>query len=712
MAIKPLEFYGRFQPRAVDTSQAESMRALAGLGRATQKLAVDYARTKREDEAEAEAVKAAEAARTVDKKTGEVTYAPVEKRSAYKFGAAQYNVALNNALTSQRDQDSRQKIFDLATEYKDDPNGFLENANAYMDGVLNASPIEDQPKLRNTITQRIQTAYSPLQRNYDSATQKKAVGIHANNIESGYASLDRLVALNEDYAVEYQSILESMQARADIDESYDYQASVALLDKSIAKTELNRDILNIADTNVSDAYKELLFNEKKIPKNFSAEEWSKTLDAIRIDLNAKAANIKNAKIVDEQAEREFAQGVVASVSMNMEVSDANLARAFKALEGTDAVKNLEDALAVQEYVGVDYSSRAKLRVDAENMGVAGAELLQKMNTAENKINQALAQDALGFAFAQKGSGIEKSDFNVLAPTEESLQIRKRNATLASQHYTDGQMNFPILTGKEADLFIQGFNKMTAEEQANLARVYGADANIWGLLSDKKQGVYAQAGSHPDANVSSGIFDGLEAIKTNQVNVSAKDFKRTFDTYFYTYLGEDTVPDQDAKDLLDASIAFYASTVPQGSEQIDTKKASDAIKSVIGGMTDYNGFKTILPVDVDEDQFEDYWDSITRTELTKLMPLATDNYVDAVYDFFQSGDVRLEQVAGGQYIARLGGNAGIVQPDGTPVYFSINPDIIFANQELRRQEASIRQAQKAESLAKLKEFKETEIARAL
>lgn len=723
MAISPIEFYGKFSPRPVDTSTAERMRALAGLGRATQKLAVDYARTKRQEEAEAaeaeaiqaaeaEAVKTAEAARTVDEKTGEVTYAPVEKRGASELGAAQYNLALQNALNSQRDQDSRQQILDLATEHQDDPNAFLADATAYMNGVLKASPIEDQPALRNTISKRIQSAYSPLLRNYDNATQKKAIGIHSNNINSGFESLDRLVTLNEDYSVEYQSILESMKARADIDETYDYEASVAALDKSIAKSELSRDILNIADTNVSDAYKELLASEKKIPENFSGQEWSETLDAIRIDLNAKAANIKNAKLVDEQAEREFAQGVISSVAMNMEVSDSDIARARKALEGTDGAKNLDDALAVQEYVGVDYSSRSKLRADAENMGIAGAELLEKMNTAERNINKALAQDALGFAFAQKGSGIERSDFNVLAPTAESLEIRKRNAKLASQHYTDGQMNFPILTGQEADLFIRGFSIMSPEEQAAISRVYGADSNIWGLLSDKNQGVYAQAGSHPDASVSSGIFDGLEAIKTNQVKVSGQDFKSTFATHFYDYLGEGTVPHQDAKDLLDASIAFYASTVPQGQEQIDTEKASDAIKSVIGEMTDYNGFKTLLPVGIDEDEFEDYWDSVTTAELSRLMPFAPDTYIDTVYDYFQSGDVRLEQVAGGQYIARLGGAMGIVQPDGTPVYFSINPETISVSRELRRQEAATKQARKAESLAKFKEYQETKFPRAL
>lgn len=712
MAIKPITRYGKFTPTGVDRSAETRMRALAGLGEQLQEMAVGTAKRVKEAEAPKEAVRAAEEARKVDPETGEVTYAEVKERSAFKYGSAQYNQKLFSTMRSQREQDSRARIKELQETYKDDPLGFENEASSYLDGLLEGAPEEMRPTIRQDVSGRILTAQTAINNAYDVKQRNTAIAEHQGNINDGVAEMTRLIVNGEDATVEYNSAIESIKALAEVDESYDYEQAVTNLNKKRDETARTKKLLDTAETDVSQAYKDLLDLEDKIPSNYSADEWAKYLENTRKRINVKKSVIENAKIVDKQAEKEFADGVTAQVAMGQDYNEEDLEKALKIYEGTDAKKNLEDAVQIHEYKQSSFNERIKLREQAKNLGVQGAEVLAKMVQAENQLNTALLQDPMGYAFTQKSSGVVRSDFNVLNPTKETLEQRKANAKLASQHYTNGQKNFPILTSSEADEFIQGFALMTANEQSDLAQVYGADSYIWGLLSDKNQGVYAQAGSHPSKNVSQKIFDGLEAIKADPAQVSGKDFTKTFETYFYNYIGEGTVPYQDEADLFDAAVAFYASTVPQGTRIINTKKTSEAIKSVIGEVIDYNGYKTILPTGVTEDQFEEYWDNVTLNTIANIMPNDTESRQKQVLRFFQSGDVRMQQVAGGQYIARLGDQVVVHDINGNPVYFNIDPFESQARFELRQQEASKKQATKAESLKRLKEFKETEIGVAL
>lgn len=712
MAIKPITRYGKFTPTDVDRSGEIRMRALAGLSEQVYDITRDVVKTKREQEAVGEAVQAAEESRQVDPVTGKVTYGEVEKRSAFKFGSAQFNQALNATVRSQREQDSRAKIAEFKETYKDDPSGFQSASEGYLKGLLESAPEKMRPTIRQDVSSRILTAQTTINTNFQTKQKETAINLHKGNINDGVAEMTRLIVKGEDATVEYNSTIESIKALAEVDESYDYEQAVTNLNKKRDETARTKKLLDTAETNVSQAYKDLLDLEDKIPSNYSADEWGKYLENTRKRINVKKSVIENAKIVDKQAEREFADGVTAQVAMGQDYNEEDLEKALAIYEGTDAKKNLEDAVQIHEYKQSSFNERIKLREQAKNLGVQGAEVLAKIIQAETQLNTALLQDPMGYAFTQKSSGVVRSDFNVLNPTKETLEQRKANAKLASQHYTNGQKNFPILTSSEADVFIQGFALMTANEQSNLAQVYGADSYIWGLLSDKNQGVYAQAGSHPNKNVSQKIFDGLEAIKADPAQVSGEDFTKTFETYFYNYIGEGTVPYQDEADLYDAAVAFYASTVPQGTRLISTKKTSEAIKSVIGEVIDYNGYKTILPTDVTEDQFEDYWDNITLNTIANIMPNDTESRQKQVLRFFQSGDVRMQQVAGGQYIARLGDKVAVHEINGNPVYFNIDPFVSQARFEFQQEEASKKQAARAESIKRLQEFKETEIGVAL
>jgi hypothetical protein len=91
-----------------------------------------------------EGTQAAEQARTVDPVTGEVTYGEVEKMSAAKFGAAQYNANLISGMDAQFKMDVRQNLTRIAVEAEGDVNKFDKLVTGYRSGISGASnlPVE------------------------------------------------------------------------------------------------------------------------------------------------------------------------------------------------------------------------------------------------------------------------------------------------------------------------------------------------------------------------------------------------------------------------------------------------------------------------------------------------------------------------------------------------------------------------------------------
>ena len=128
-------YYGKFTPTNVDTSEADKMRALAGLGQTLRESTLAIGKPIIEAKRAEEGAEAAEQARTVDPVTGEVTYGEVEKMSASKFGAAQYNANLISGMDAQFKMDVRQNLTRIAVEAEGNVNKFDELVTGYRSGI-------------------------------------------------------------------------------------------------------------------------------------------------------------------------------------------------------------------------------------------------------------------------------------------------------------------------------------------------------------------------------------------------------------------------------------------------------------------------------------------------------------------------------------------------------------------------------------------------
>jgi hypothetical protein len=677
MAIKPITRYGKFTPTGVDRSGEIRMRALAGLGEKVTDLAVGFGKAKREQEAFGEAVQAVEKARTVDPDTGEIKYGEVEKRSSFKYGSAQYNQALFSAVRSQREQDSRAEINELSITYKDDPTGFQSASSAYLEGLLESAPEEMRPTIRQDVGNRILTAQNSIVNAYDRKQKQTAILEHKNNIEEGASEALRQAQLGNEAALnnEINSVHASIDARALVDENFDPEYAKNKLALGINRQKESGKLARLFDEDPNKARAHLDDLRGNIPKGEDPDAWRTFTTGEQAELNRRASNKKAQETVNTQADKEFVDGVVASISMGKDVDAEDLDKAYEIAKGTDAEKNLKDAVEVSNFVKQDYTTRNNIKKQAEEAGIGGAELLEKLNVAEANMARALDSDPMGTAFAQNAGGIVQSEFNVLQPTQESLAERKNQAKLASLHYY-GKENVPfsILTRAEKEMLVEGFAVMTPKEQEALASVYGADSAIWGLFSDDDEGVYAQGATHPNKSVRLGIFDGVQALEEGTIRFlpSDKDMSKDF---FYDYIGQDTVPDGDAKDLFEASMAYYASIVPQGSEY-DSDAFKNAVRAVVGNVGVVRGEKTLISGDITEDQLELYFDEMTVDELRTLLPNKTDAQLANDLDLI-TGEARVKQVAGNKYIIDLGGYT-VYEEDGiTPYEFTVNEESLLS-----------------------------------
>ena len=189
--------YGKFTPTALDTSEADKMRALAGLGQTIADTSLSIAKPMVTAERAEQGVQAAENAAR-DPVTGEVLETP--KMAGYKIGASQFGAAAQqkvnqidaaavNTYKTGVMQDINAGIFKAAQNNPDNVDAYLKTSQAVFDGIKGAIPEELRADLEYYFnTQNRQQSKSVIkaqqkivldQSNADWALQKS---MHENSV--------------------------------------------------------------------------------------------------------------------------------------------------------------------------------------------------------------------------------------------------------------------------------------------------------------------------------------------------------------------------------------------------------------------------------------------------------------------------------------------------------------------------------------------------
>ena len=141
-------FYGKFTPTALDTSEADKMRALAGLGQQMRGAALAIGKPMVEAERVKQAKIASAKAGTIDPETGELI-GPAEEVAAYKFGAAQANAVARNTYESNVSVEMNNIVDSAAAEFPDDIVGYQNKVQSAMEGLIGAMPEEYRGQAEN-----------------------------------------------------------------------------------------------------------------------------------------------------------------------------------------------------------------------------------------------------------------------------------------------------------------------------------------------------------------------------------------------------------------------------------------------------------------------------------------------------------------------------------------------------------------------------------
>lgn len=165
MAQKRIEYYGRFTPTGVDTSQAKRLQALSGLAEQVGDIAYNIG-------AKIQAERGQEAGVASGMEAAQEGQAPETKEgflSAISIYDQAYNKAALNAYSSGIRVDGKKKLFELEEKYATDPDpvAFQSDFNGYMKGVTEGLPEDIAADLRLRLTEdamRVQGRLADAQR--------------------------------------------------------------------------------------------------------------------------------------------------------------------------------------------------------------------------------------------------------------------------------------------------------------------------------------------------------------------------------------------------------------------------------------------------------------------------------------------------------------------------------------------------------------------
>ena len=170
MAQKRIDYYGRFTPTGVDTSQAKRLQALSGLAEQVGGLAYAVG----SDIQERRGLQAGLAAGQEAAEKGEIIETQKGFLSQISIFDQAYNNALSKAYVAGVDNDARENINRLLTDNPDDIEAFDEAVNAYRTGVTQNIADEFKPLIDQSMDQMISSARSQVHQSQTAKNLKNA----------------------------------------------------------------------------------------------------------------------------------------------------------------------------------------------------------------------------------------------------------------------------------------------------------------------------------------------------------------------------------------------------------------------------------------------------------------------------------------------------------------------------------------------------------
>ena len=637
MAVKQerIGYYGKFTPTSLDTSAADKMRALAGLGETVASTALAIGKPLAVRESAKQGVKEAEKARSVDE-AGNITYAPVKERVfGYGADAANRAAAAKTAELKRNDEavyrsnvsaQSTQILSTFATEYKDDPIMFQQAANNYISGTLNA--IKDPvlaADMNDFLTRSAFSSQQKIQSAYEVKKTNENIVTLGNNIDSGIREANRLARAGdaEGAATQLQIVNADQDSLAAISPKFAAQVtdSKRQVKNGLYENKVTGELDKIAESDgVSAAFSRLDELQGKVPKGYDPAEWDAFISSSQTNLGRTKSRVESAQAAATKEAQQKANNYVTSTKAGFPVDESETAAVMAGVAGTKFEEQVLQAQEIAKYSLSTASDRAKLRSAAESLGLDGIEILEAMQQQEDFINRAVEADAYGFAVRQ--GIVEEVEFDPLllqddpnTPENEYLQnqanFQKRiqqSAVLSEQY---GYAISP-LSAPEARILTDILPSLDRKQKIGLSGIFKNTPGVWGQIASKGAGSFAQLSALGNENVMNIAFDGQDRVATGLVKpIKIDDFRKDFVDVTGNVYGTD-----DSATVMQAAVDYYYGSVELGSDVYDSGKFEEAIQAVTGGIGKVRGVITQLPEGIDASDLEDYFNNMTQEQFEK------------------------------------------------------------------------------------------------
>lgn len=250
MAIKRIDYYGKFEPTGPDFSTAKRFQALSGLADQVGETAVQLGQIALKERATKAAKAGALAGAQVERDEEGNIIAPELQEDNTIYGQAFRESAIN-AYKSGISLDARKRLDELAEQYKDDPIAYKKEADAYKSGVIQSLPLELQVEVAPTLDEDIYFREKVVRKNFTDNEFNKNLAI----LEENVSSLENEIlyaARNGD--VEQQQALQTRLNKLLAD-------NVALVDPTKAQGRLDALAKNVAEETYLGEIDEIANNE-------------------------------------------------------------------------------------------------------------------------------------------------------------------------------------------------------------------------------------------------------------------------------------------------------------------------------------------------------------------------------------------------------------------------------------------------------------------
>ena len=601
MAQKRIDYYGRFTPTGVDTSQAKRLQALSGLAEQVGDIAFEVGgriqKRKAIEDASAEALAAAKEGRSPEIKEGLLSAISIYDQS--------FNQTVENAYINEVTSDIRSAVDRFNVESDGDFEQFYENANKYFQGLSQNVDERFQPMLRSVYDEAFERNGVRVAELGRKRARAVAVDTTTNNIDNKLLQIsteaqEGTVAHAEQLGIEAVASARALEDAGDVKAGYTDSITKSV-EQSLATGAIMREVRQSMDANDFGTAYGLIAGAKR-PEQFETSEWDAWKAATAQTVSRqKSIFDASTKAADEALKEQVSQAATA-VSLGLKVDPGEMKELASAVAGTEYEDDFQLVEELGSFALMSASQRSAILTQAETISLDDAEKYDALIKTQNNINIQLNKDPLAFAIKQ---GVV-SDAPLDMTNPQSWLDRVSAAKTASIHY--GRDVSPM-TDAEADAFSDSLEEMTVAEKMSMAQSLNEDPAVWNTINKVGDPLFAMIGATNEMTVQKTALKGQEMVAQGQAKLPS------FQNYIGIaddYLGQagEVYQAENRGLVIQAALNHYAKSNPDPSV-FDGGAFEDSLAAITGGIGTFNKGKYQLPRDVTEDQFEKMLDRVNE-----------------------------------------------------------------------------------------------------